>query len=277
MPSRRCYLATLAATGLAGCVGEPPGTESDPPSDSPTATTAPGTHPRPPVSVEAAAVQYSYRHIENVDWNGIQPANGQFVFVTVDAREAETPPVRGAFTLAVDGETYDPVDLPHDMPVDLDVPGRAYTIDSEHTENRGWLVFETPAQLNADPLLRLDRDPAPATWELDVPKATAPPPEWEWTASAPATVASGSTFEITITAENVGDGAGTFRGAVNFSYPMYMPEGFDIPLDSGASGEASVEADVRDAESGREIDYGVRTPAGETEVSVTVEGETETN
>ncbi|MFD1525161.1 hypothetical protein, partial [Halolamina salina] len=258
MPSRRAYLATLTAAGLAGCIGEEPATGTD--TDSPTATTAPGTAPRPDVIVEAAAVQYAYRHIENVDWNGIQPADGQFVFVTVDARPADSVPARSAFTLVADGEQYAPAELAHRMPVDLDVPGSAYTPDREGPDRRGWLAFETPAQLDSAPTLRLDRDPAPAEWELDADLATAPPPAWEWSVDTPDTVAPNTTFDIAITAENVGDGPGTFRGAVNFSYPLYAPRGFDIPLDPGQSGTETVGAEVRDADPGREIDYGVRTP-----------------
>jgi hypothetical protein len=41
------------------------------------------------VTVDAAAVQYAYRHIEHVDWHAIESADGQFVFVTVDAGEAD--------------------------------------------------------------------------------------------------------------------------------------------------------------------------------------------
>ena len=275
MPSRRAYLATLVAAGLAGCVSETPGT-SESPSDSPTATTAPGTASRPDVTVEAAAVQYAYRHIENVDWNGIQPADGQFVFVTVDAREAGTPPDPGAFSLVADGERYDHKDIADRMPVSLDVPGSTYSAGDEHSEDRGWLAFETPAELDAEPSLRMERDSVPATWELDTETATAPPPRWEWSADAPETVEPQTTFDITITAENVGDGAGTFRGAVNFSYPMYMPKGFDVSLDPGASGADTVNAEIRDADPGKEIEYGVRTPAGETTVHVTVERATET-
>lgn len=275
MPSRRAYLATLAAAGLAGCIGEIPGANESP-SDSPTATTAPGTAARPDVTVGAAAVQYSYRHIEQVDWNGIQRADGQFVFVTVDAREADSPPGPEAFSLVADEEAYEPTELEHSMPVTVDVPGRAYSVGDEHSEDRGWLAFETPAELAAAPSLRMERDSVPATWELDTEKATAPPPAWEWSADAPATVAPESTFEISVTAENVGDGSGTFRGAVNFSYPMYMPKPVEITLAPGASGIDTVPAEVRDAEDGKEIEYGVRTPTGETTVSVTVDAGTAT-
>lgn len=259
MPSRRAYLATLAAAGLAGCVGDV-GFATESPTDT-----------RPDVTVEAAAVQYAYRHIENVDWNGIQPADGQFVFVTVDARSAETTPSRESFSLAADGESYAPTEPEHGYAVDLEVPGDQYLPDNEDAEPRGWLVFDVPAHLDSAPSLRLELDAGRWEWDLDVPKATSPPPEWDWSASAPETVAPDATFDITITAENVGDGPGTFRGAVNFSYPLYRPKGFDIELDAGESGEASVSASAEGADSGKEIDYGVRTPVGETTVTVTVQ------
>lgn len=274
MPSRRAYLATLAAAGLAGCIEGAPGSAPESPTetDSPTATTAPDTGSHPEVAVEAAAVQYAYRHIENVDWNAIRPADGQFVFVTVDAREADPVPGRDAFTLAAAGEFYDPVEIEQRYPVDLDVPGEPY-MPHEDAEPRGWFVFDVPAQLDTAPSLRLERDTGPLEWELDTEKATAPPPEWDWTASAPETVAPEETFDITVSAENVGDGPGTFRGAVNFSYPLYRPKGFDIPLEPGASGEATISASSEGAESGRELEYGLRTPAGKSELTVTVAAE----
>jgi len=272
MPSRRAYLATVAVAGLAGCVDDAPGSDTE----SPTATTAPGTPSASGVTVEAAAVQYAYRHIENVDWNGIQPADGQFVFVTIDARAPSIPPNRAAFTLLADGEQYAPITPEYGYPVDLDVPGDGYTPDDGDADRRGWLLFETPAQLASAPTLRLDHDPEPEEWEPSVENATSPPPAWEWSVDAPNTVAPDETFDITITAENVGDGPGAFRGAVNFSYPMYMRKAFDLPLDPGESATATVEASIEDADSGTEIEYGVRTPAGESTVAVTVEGESTT-
>jgi len=275
MPSRRAYLTTLAATGIAGCIGDSSGSATESPSD--TATTAPGTAPRPDVNLEAAAVQYSYRHIENVDWNGVRPADGQFVFVTVDARSAETTPSRSAFSLAADADTSDAVKIERRYPVNLDVPGEPYMVDTEDTAARGWLVFDVPAQLDSAPSLRLEQDSGSWEWDLDTEKATAPPPEWEYDVQAPDSVAPGTTFDITITAENVGDGPGTFRGAVNFSYPMYRPKGFAVTLEAGESGSDAVSAEVQEGASERDIDYGVRTPTEATTVTVAVEsGETAT-
>jgi hypothetical protein len=54
---------------------------------------------------------------------------------------------------------------------------------------------------------------------------------------------------------------------------MYRPKGFDIVLDPGGSGEATVSASSRDADPGTELEYGVRTPEGESTVAVTVETE----
>lgn len=257
MPSRRAYLATLITAGLAGCLGNTSETSS-----------------RPVVTIEAAAVQYAYRHIENVDWNGIRTADGQFVFVTIEASEADPIPSQNEFRLVVDDDLHDPIHFEQNIPPQtLDVPGELYRTEENDGESRGWLGFEVPAQLDTEPSLRLENDAGSWKWELDTEKATAPPPGWEWAASAPDTVAPGETFDITVSAENVGNGPGTFRGAVNFSYPLYMPEGFDIVLDSRDSGEAKVSADIKAGHSGGMVTYQVRTPAGRSEVAVTVETE----
>lgn len=271
MPSRRAYLTTLVAAGLAGCVGHSPDATTDSTTD--TGTTASGTASRPAVTVEAVAVQYAYRHIQNVDWNAIRTANGQFVFVTVNAADAAPTPGREAFSLVADDERFDPIAIEHQYPVDLDVPEEPYMPGQTDADPYGWLLFDVPAQLETPPSLRLERDGNSWEWDLDTEKATTPPPAWEWTVSAPETVSPEERFGITITAENVGDGRGTFRGAVNFSYPLYQPKGFDIVLDPGETGEATVSASSEGADPGRELDYGIRTPTEQSGVGVTVESE----
>ncbi len=274
MPSRRAYLAALAAAGTAGCIGGSAGSTTGAPTDHGSAGSR--TASRPAVTVEAAAVQYAYRHIENVDWNGIRSADGQFVFVTVDATDAEQPPNRDAFRLVTADDVYEPADIRDTAPVGLDVPGGPYTPEQENEEPTGWLAFSVPARLDTEPSLRLDAENNSWKRRLDTEKATAPPPAWDWTASAPETVRPGERFTITVTADNVGDGPGTFRGAVNFSFPLYRPEGFDIVLDSGESGEATISASSTHADPGMELEYGVRTPAGESTVTVAVGAESAT-
>lgn len=268
MPSRRAYLGTLAAVGVAGCLGNSSETSSP-----------------PAVTIESAAVQYAYGHIENVDWNGFRTADGQFVFVTIDASEPEPfdsseanqAPSRDEFMLVADDGLHDPLEFEDNFPITPDILGKPYRPDRAATFPRGWLAFDVRAQLKTEPSLRLGGIFNSVEWELDTEKATAPPPAWEWTASVPETVAPGETFDITVSAENVGNGPGTFRGAVNFSSPMYMAKGFDIVLDSGEFGTAKVSADIGAGHPGGQETYQVRTPAGRSEVAVTVETESTSN
>lgn len=274
MPSRRAYLASLAAAGLAGCLGNPSDSKTDSPTG--TATAEPGTPTGPEVTIKAATVQYSFREIEAVDWNAIRTADGQFVFVTIDASEVDPIPHRNAFSLVADGDLHDPIRFEQTFLPELrDVLGGLYKSEQADGEPRGWLGFEVPAQLDTEPSLRLENDAGSWEWELDTEKATVPPPSWEWTVSAPESVAVSEPFEITIAAENVGDGPGTFRGAVNFSYP-YMARGFDMgPLSPGEEGEATVSTSAEHTPPDTR-DYQVRTPAGRSEVSVSVESESTT-
>ena len=264
MPSRRSYLATLAATGIAGCLGNPA-------DSAPTENTTPK---RPEVTIKSATVQYSFRKIESVDWNAIRTTDGQFVFITIDASEVDPIPNRNGFSLVADDDLHDPIRFEQTFLPELrDVPGELYKSEQNDGEPRGWLGFEVPAQLDTEPSLRLETDAGSWEWELGTEKATAPPPAWEWTASVPETVAPGETFDITVSAENVGNGPGTFRGAVNFSYPLYKPEQFDIVLDPGDTGKANVSADIGAGHPGGQETYQIRTPAGRSEVAVTVETE----
>jgi hypothetical protein len=264
MPSRRAYLGTLAAVGVAGCLGNTSGTSS-----------------RPAVTIESAAVQYAYRHIENVDWGAVRTADGQFVFVTIDASEtdpfdsseANPAPSRDEFLLLADDGLHKPLEIEDTFPITPDIPGKPYRPDRSGTFPRGWLVFDVRAQLDTEPSLRLGGIFNSVKWELDTVKATAPPPAWEWTANVPDTVAPGETFDITVSAKNVGNGPGTFRGVVNFSSPMYKAERFDIVLHPGESGKGKVSTDISARHSGGEETYQVRTPAGRSEVAVTVETE----
>ena len=48
-------------------------------------------------------------HIQNVDWNAIRPADGQFVFVSMDASATDPSPSQDAFTLVAAGELYAPI------------------------------------------------------------------------------------------------------------------------------------------------------------------------
>lgn len=295
MPSRRSYLGSLAAAGgLAGCLGgdAPPGAGNGSPvgtdTGSPTGTDSSSTtrsangsdesdasdagFDASSLSVYDAAVQYSYRSIVQVDWNDVTAADGQFVFVGVDAEGTGDAPARAAFTLGVGDDAYEPIAFERHPPYDPEVDGVQYAPDDEYDpQERGWLCFETPARLR-DPLeLRVDRGGTEPVWEVPATDlASAPPPEWEFEATALGTVAPDERFDLDLRATNVGTGPGVFRGAVNFSYPLYRPEGFDVELVPGESGSATVEATSEGADSGQTLSYGIRTPLGRREVSVDV-------
>lgn len=272
MPSRRSYLGSLTGlvVGTAGCTTRS-GQSRD--TESPTAATP----ERPDITVETAAVQYSYRHVHQVDWNDVAVASDQFVFVGVDAPDGSGVYLADEFRLLADGERYLPKQFDRHTPVDTVVEGEQYEPGAEYGPRReGWLCFETPSPLDSQPTLLLETEDGRWEWAVEAPRATLPAPEWEWDADAPDTVAPGEEFALEVTAENVGGGPGVFRGAVNFSHPSYRPKGFEIPLDADESGRTTVPATAEHTEPGEELTYRFVTAAGETKLTVTVEGEPET-
>lgn len=273
MPSRRAYLGSLTSlvAGTAGCTTRS-GQSSD--TESPTATTP----NRPDITVETAAVQYSYRHVYQVDWNDVAVARDQFVFVVIDAPEGSGAYLADEFRLLVEGELYSPKAFDRHTPADPVVEDEQYEPGAEHGPSReGWLCFQTPSPLDAQPTLLLETDEGTWEWAIEAPRATRPEPEWEWAADAPDTVAAGEEFALEITAENVGGGPGVFRGAVNFSHPSYRPKGFEVALDTDESGRTTVPATTEHTEPGEELTYRFVTAAGETKLTVTVERESETS
>lgn len=287
MPSRRAYLGTLAAVGIAGCTDTQP---SDDPTDNretdsnPTGSSPTDSSPTPLQSPESpglefvdASVAYSVRHILYTDHNGVYTADGkQFVVVTVDDSGGPAHSL-SEFSLVADGESHSPTTFQGGEPHSFDSSKRAYRSGSDayRTGRKGWFCFVVPDQLEAIPTLRLDGEDGKWEWTPDdLERATMPPPGWEWTASAPETVPPNSTFEIEFSATNVGDGPGQFRAAVNFSNLYYQTRTVGISLAPGESGTATVEAES--GEPGELFTYGVRTAAGNTDLEVTIESESET-
>ena len=198
----------------------------------------------------------------------------------MDATEVEPVIERDAFSLVTSEGQHDQIGIArYEYSQGFDFPGVLYMSDGDGTdvEPRGWIAFDVPAQLDREPSLRLETDTSSWEWELDTGKATAPPPAWEWTASAPEAVTPGEPVDITVTAENVGEGPGTFRGAVQFSFPLYSFRTFDNVLGPGESGESVVSIRTDNANPGDDLTYVVRTPTGTSEVSVAVESRSSTS
>jgi hypothetical protein len=275
MPSRRTYLATMAAVGAAGCLDKLPGsapkrTTADSPSQ-------PATEPTPEhavVDVTSVSITHSVRYVLQFDHNGVYTAEGrQFVFLTVD--DVGTPThTRSAFSVVADGESYWATTFRDNQPHAFDPSKRAYRRDADPFEpgREGWLCFVVPTELDSLPELRLESEAGTWQWPLSgAERALAPPPAWELSVDAPETVPPKSTFEIEVSATNVGDGAGRFRGAVNFKNLSYHTETVGLSLAPGESGAAAVEAESGDA--GETFNYGVQTAAGDIELAVDIESE----
>lgn len=190
MASRRVYLGTLTTVGLAGCTGARSGDDQS--GSSPTGTPTPHQSPEPAdVELVDAAVAYSVRHVLYVDHNGVYTVDGrQFVFVTVDDSGGPAHSL-SAFSLVADGEQYAATTFADGEPHDLGSGKRAYRSgqDAFRTGRTGRLCFVVPDRLDSKPTLRLDDDDGTCEWALDgLDRATMPPPEWEFSVSAPGSV-----------------------------------------------------------------------------------------
>ena len=267
MPSRRAYLASLPGLALAGCAGRS-GAPSEGTAQSPTSVESP-VPDGPGVEIRGASVTFSVRYVRNYDHNGVYTVEGrQFVFVSLDDTE-EPHHSLSAFSLLADGDPY-PATIFESGEHALGANEPAYEYDNPFERgDTGWACFVVPANLDSPPEFRIEGDTGEHRLAVpDVERATQPPPEWEFTASAPETVPAYSKFDIEITAENVGDGDGVFRGAVNFENVSAHTETFEFALSPGESGSATVQAES--GHGGQTFSYGVETAGGETEVTVDI-------
>lgn len=162
--------------------------------------------------------QASYFYLPFPDFIGVETSEGhQFVLLSVDVEapgryrfEPED------FAVVVGGRSY--VGRSERVWGLGSEPPRQYTAE----EGRGLLVFEVPAPIEADRCsLELDLgDEAqePLAWRFgeDPVAALQRPPEFEVREfEAPEAVDAGDPIEVSATVENVGDGPGTFRAALN--------------------------------------------------------------
>lgn len=271
MPSRRAYLASLPALALAGCA-ERSAAPADGTGQSATATTPSSSEAAGSPGVEIrddASVTFSVRYVRNYDHNGVYNVEGhQFVFLSLDDTD-EPHHSLSAFSLLADGDPY-PATTFESGEHALGANEPAYEYDNPFERgNTGWVCFVVPTNLDSPPELRVEDDGGEHLLPVTgAERALQPPPEWEFTASAPESVPSFSTFDIEIAAENVGDGPGVFRGAVNFENISAHTEIFEFVLGPGESGSATVQAES--SSGGQTFGYGVETAGGSTSIAVDI-------
>ena len=296
MPSsRRALLASLGSglTGLAGCLdfGGGPDRTSTPtrtPTSTPTTsaltdtalgdaialdTDGDGRGDGMAVVVSDLVTAYSARYLTAPDALGVADADGgRFVFVRVTARGQGTPPPPDGFSLVADGTAYDAgIEGIGPARVDAPVSGRPYG----WADRRGYLGFRMPAPLDADAVaIRLAEIGRWTVPESAVEDLRAPPPTFETTLTVPDTVAVDEVIPVRIDVTNVGDGLGTFHGAINHQGPLYAADGFSFSLPPGESTTHEVTVGYyrgSDPPPGR-VQFGVVGPGLSESVSVRIEG-----
>jgi hypothetical protein len=255
VPARRDFLAaggSAVLTALAGCVSaDDAATTRSTATTSTTTSEAPIAEPQylpwgEPAAVqgttltpESVVVQDSAFYLATPDTLGVLPfEERQAVFVTVSV-DGETRPAPDDFVLAVsDGASgwtaYEDVSADR-----FRERGRAY--DPERGGD-GWIGFapETPVE-TPDPRLRVqfgsDLNGA-VRWSLpdDAAATLREPPSFECRDFAvPSEVSPDQPIEVSVTVTNEGDGAGTFRAALNERGPTYRFETVELALDPGES------------------------------------------
>lgn len=293
MPSsRRALLASLGAglTGLAGCLDfdRGPDRTSTPTRTPPTTpaivdtalgnaialdTDGDGRGDGMVVVVSDLVSAHSIRYLTAPDAFGVANAGReQFVLVQVTARGDGTPPTPGAFSLVADGTAYDAgIAAVGPARVDAPVSGRPYG----GSDRRGYLGFRIPAPLDADAVaIHLAETGRWVVPDSAVEDLRAPPPVFETTLTVPDAVAVDEVIPVRIDVTNVGDGVGTFYGAINHQGPLYAADGFSFSLPPGESTTHEIPVGYyrgSDSPPGR-VQFGVVGPELSESVSVRIDG-----
>jgi len=270
MPSsRRALLASLgvALTGAAGCLdasnGEAEPTDSPTATGTVTATRTPTTVPAEDVlslgdtldlgdvsvTVSDLVTAHSVRYLTAPDAMGVASTeHDQCGFVDVSVAGDGRPPAPHRFALVADGTGYPSgIEFVGPARVDAPVTGRRY--DDSNPE--GHLGFRVPAPLDADSVavilggqgprktdMQPEADGVRARWSIPAAAAAplrSPPPAFETTLSVPERVAADEAITVRLDVTNVGDGVGTFHGAINHQGPLYAADGFSVSLPPGES------------------------------------------
>jgi hypothetical protein len=293
-------------TGLAGCLDASNGETT--PADSPTstatgtATAAPTTVPAEDtaalgdaidigdvtVTVADLVTAHSVRYLTAPDAMGVATTEtDQFVFVDVSVRGEGRPPAPHRFALVADGTGYGSgIEYVGPARVDAPVTGRRYG----ESNREGYLGFRVPAPLDADSVavilgdrgpqatdMQPEADGARARWAIPSPAADSlrsPPPVFETTLSVPDAVAVDEVIPVRIDVTNVGDGVGTFYGAINHQGPLYAADAFTFSLPPGESTTHEVTVGYHrgsDSPPGR-VRFGVVGPGLSESVSVRIDG-----
>lgn len=292
MPStRRTLLASLGAgvAGFAGCLNDDaPGSGTPTGTDTPTATpTDSGADATTTlgaslavgdrtVTVSGVDHRHTFRYLSAPDAFGVTVADGQFVFVGVEATGSGTPPDPEAFGFAFGDQQVGATTFLDYGPVDpLSVGEREYSVDHP----QGYLAFEVPAPLGASTAAVTLGD---ARWTVPssaLDPLSDPAPSFAVTyGDVPASVPRDEPITVPLSVTNEGEGDGVFRGAVNHTGPMYGADEFTLSVPAGESRSHDVVVDYYVGENlgADRVQFEVLGPGTDRSFRVALTGETAT-
>lgn len=276
MPSRRGYLAVIGSLSFGGCLDNggastPVGTTTTTTETATTTTTAAASQVGEAITVDGAEVtlnrvttQSSFVYQESADTKGVAAREGGRFLLTEFGVDGESRPTVTQFSVFADGETLsEPVwDYRTRQP-----SGPSFD-RSPYDGNGGWLLFPVPAELDADTVRIVVDDVVWGFPEAVSTRLRQPLPTFDIVSfEHPETVEADEEFSVSVTAENIGETTGTFRGVLNVAeveYAVY-PYPFELELDPGESAtwtkEYGPEAGLNEA--GDTGSFDLRTPVGE--------------
>ncbi|MBP1987436.1 hypothetical protein [Halolamina salifodinae] len=276
MPSRREYLVVAGSLSLGGCLDNGgastlSGTTTTTAGTATPAATATPAQVGEAVNVNGAEVtlnrvttQSSFVYQESADTKGVATREGERFLLAEFGISSESRPTVTQFSIVADGETVsEPIrDYRTRQP-----SGPSFD-RSPYDENGGWLLFPVPAELDAESIRIVVGD---VGWGLSDAVSTQlrqPLPTFDIVSfEHPETVETDEEFSVSVTAENIGETTGTFRGVLNVAgveYAVY-PYPFELELDPGESAtwtrEYGPESGLNEAGDTGSLD--LRTPVGD--------------
>lgn len=276
MPSRRQFLAAVGATGLAGCVGEPEPSETAFPSPTP-GTASPAavgeavTVDGATVTLEQVAVRDSLFVQASADSKDVLARDGERFLLTTVTVEGDAPESADAFSLAVDGETVATGSTTFASNHYGYLDRWPYDPDGERGDPGGWVGFTPEAPLSGESVAVAVGD---AGWRLPdeaVDHLQRPLPGYELVSfDYPERVGPEETFTVSVSVENTGPVAGTFRGVLNVANIeyAYYPYPFELTLGAGERGTWEKEFDASNINNSGGLH--LRTPVGNPDGTVEV-------
>lgn len=302
MPSRREYLAAVGIGALAGCLGgaETPTTDEPPASATPTSspTASPASTAAPATVGESQAGDGTELTLETVDVQGSLSrvytdsgdvrgaADGRFVLAELSTPASTTDadaPSAGRYTLVDGDERARPIEPEGSLWLSPDGDRWAYSPGSGPSTGDspgGWLAFRVDAELDAEAPRLVVGDgawtlPDHVAERLRQPAARYAVRSFDY----PETVGPDEGFTVSVTAENVGPVAGTFRAVLNASI-QYASMAYPVRLDLEPGESATWEKEYGPSMGLNEVDQRGRvhlaTATGERQGSIEVVAETAT-